>query len=591
MDGIVHARISRRDRPWRHGTAINRQPGNTDTAHGCVMDYANDTLQKTHRLLCAVRENLAYRFRYLDRRFQEFWAAVVGGCTVWLPGIARRARESLVRLRLKARSISLVFKVSLLITVLVVICMGLLGLVIIHQQTRMFEDQLNEQGTTLARLMAQSAREPLLADDRLALDAISNGFSRSASVVGTAITSLDGETVSHGGDYHDGSRKIQHWILSQLIANAPGSMTWSLPLMDATHSKFISFVQPVTFQNVTVGYAMVTFSQTGMVQSMRQSVHAIVGATILIILLGIAMAFALGKRIYEPIDQLVDATRAIGNGELDFRFKEQRNDELGQLMSAFNDMAEGMLEKSQVMDALARYVSPGVAKEILANLNEVELSGKRIDGSVIFADIVGFTQIAEEIRPEEIVSMLNNYFSLITRACEFNHGMVDKYLGDGIMLVFGAPQPDENHRFHAISCALLMQRLVDHENQRREKQGMFPVKFKIGINSGIMLAGNMGSRERMEYTVVGDTVNLASRLCGISNSGQIVISRDMYLHPKIEERVIAGEFQSIRLRGIRDPVSTYLVEGLGADWQSLIDEQFNQIIQVEDHECVTQQAV
>jgi adenylate cyclase len=132
---------------------------------------------------------------------------------------------------------------------------------------------------------------------------------------------------------------------------------------------------------------------------------------------------------------------------------------------------------------------------------------------------------------------------------------------------------------------------VDHENQRREKQGMFPVKFKIGINSGIMLAGNMGSRERMEYTVVGDTVNLASRLCGISNSGQIVISRDMYLHPKIEERVIAGEFQSIRLRGIRDPVSTYLVEGLGADWQSLIDEQFNQIIQVEDHECVTQQAV
>ena len=527
------------------------------------MDRLTSSRKSIRKLVITTREIVALRFRYVDRRFQEFWAAIAGGSEMWLPELKKNIRESLARLLRKVRSLTLVFKVSLLITVLVITCMSLLGSVIIHQQSRMFEDQLNEQGTTLARLMAQSAREPLLAEDRLALDAISNGFSKSSSVVGTAITSLEGETISFGGNYHDGTRKSQSWVLSQLIANAPGSMAWELPVADARRRKVISYVQPVTFQRVTVGYAMVTFSQAGMEQSLRQSIHAIIGATILIILLGIAMAFALGKRIYEPIDQLVDASRAIGNGEYKFRFKERRNDELGQLMNAFNDMAEGMLEKSQVMDALSRYVSPGVAKEILANLNEVELSGKRIDGSVIFADIVGFTQIAEKIRPEEIVTMLNKYFSLITRACELNHGMVDKYLGDGIMLVFGAPQPDENHRFHAISCALLIQRLVDNENAQREKHGL--------------LAGNMGSRERMEYTVVGDTVNLASRLCSISNSGQIVISKDMYRHPNVEDRVIAGEYQSIHLRGIREPVSSYLVEALGADWQTIIDEQINQI--------------
>jgi len=555
------------------------------------MDRFSSSRNRIRRLAFPVRDALKSRFRYLDRRFQEFWVATVGGNGAGLPGIKHGVLAALngvlsllARWLQRIRGVPLVYKVSLLITVLVVTCMGLLGSVIIHQQSRMFEDQLKEQGTTLVRLMAQSAREPLLAEDRLALDAISNGFSKSGSVVGTAITSLEGKTISHGGDYHDGTRKMQGWVLAQLIAKPPGSMTWELPAAGATRRKVISFVQPVTFQNVTVGYAMVTFSQAGMEQSLRQSVHAIIGATILIILLGIAMAFALGKRIYEPIDQLVDASRAIGKGEYRFRFKERRNDELGQLMSAFNDMAEGMLEKSQVMDALSRYVSPGVAKEILSNLNEVELSGKRIDGSVLFADIVGFTQIAEEIRPEETVSILNKYFSLITGACELNHGMVDKYLGDGIMLVFGAPQPDENHRFHAISCALLIQRLVDHENVRRGERGLFPVKFRIGIHSGIMLAGNMGSRERMEYTVVGDTVNLASRLCSISNSGQIVISRDMYQNPGVEERVIAGGYQSIRLRGIREPVSTYLVEALGADWQAIIDEQFNQIIQIEDNE-------
>jgi len=548
------------------------------------MDRFSSSRNRIRRLAFAARDTLASRFRYVDRRFQEFWSATVGGSGAGLPVITHGVIAAFTRLLSSVRSAPLVYKVSLLITVLVVTCMGLLGSVIIHQQSRMFVDQLNEQGTTLVRLMAQSAREPLLAEDRLALDAIANGFSKSGSVVGTAITSLEGETISYGGDYHDGTRKSQSWVLAQLIANPPGSMTWELPAAGTAHRKVISFVQPVTFQNVTVGYAMVTFSQAGMEKSLRQSIHAIIGATILIILLGIAMAFALGKRIYEPIDQLVDASRAIGNGEYKFRFKERRDDELGQLMSAFNDMAEGMLEKSQVMDALSRYVSPGVAKEILANLNEVELSGKRIDGTVIFADIAGFTQIAEEIGPEEIVSILNKYFSLITRACELNHGMVDKYLGDGIMLVFGAPQPDENHRFHAISCALLMQRLVDHENTQREQHGLFPIKFKIGINSGLMLAGNMGSRERMEYTVVGDAVNLASRLCSISNSGQIVISKDLYQHPNVEERVIAGEYQSIHLRGIREPVSSYIVEALAADWQVNIDEQFSQIIRIEDNE-------
>lgn len=152
------------------------------------------------------------------------------------------------------------------------------------------------------------------------------------------------------------------------------------------------------------------------------------------------------------------------------------------------------------------------------------------------------------------------------------------------MLVFGAPQPDENHRFHAVSCALLIQRLVAHENGQREKLGLFPVKFRIGINSGTMLAGNMGSRERMEYTVVGDTVNLASRLCGIANSGQIVIPKDLYLHPNTSGRVLAGAYQSIRLRGIREPVSSYLVEALAADWQSVIDEQFKQLIEIDNHE-------
>jgi adenylate cyclase len=533
----------------------------------------------------AIRAGLVCHFLSVDEKFQSLWSTVCATAADYRQVLKTRIAETLAVLRRKAHRIPLVYKLSLLITILVVICMGLLGSIIIQQQSQLFEEQLVEQGSSLARLMAQSTKEPLLAEDQLALDVVTTSFSRSDSVTGTAIITLEGETISHVGRYHDGANRFQARILKQLMGAAPGSMAWQLPAAGRySPPQFISFVQPVLFQDVIVGYTMVTLSKADMTKSLKKSIQAIIGATLLIILLGIAMAIALGRRISEPIDQLVVASRAIGKGEYKIQFTERRGDELGMLMSAFNEMAEGMLEKSQLRDALSRYVSRGVATEIFANLNDVELTGKRIDGSVIFADIVGFTRIAENIKPEELVTILNKYFSLITRACELNHGNVDKYMGDGIMLVFGAPQPDAEHPFHALCCALLIQRLIEHENSQREQQGLFPVRFRIGVNSGTMLAGNMGSRERMEYTVVGDTVNLASRLCSISDSGQIVVSRDMYLRDGVSERVVAGEHQSIRLRGITQPVSTYLIEGMAAAWQGLLNDQFERITQIEADE-------
>ena len=496
--------------------------------------------------------------------------------------LCNRTKASWLRLHERLQSMPLAYKLSFFITVLVVSCMTLLGVILVQQQTGQWQDQISEQGYTLVQLMAESAKEPLLADDERALDTITSGFSNNGSVLGTAIANLDVEIISRAGVLHEENNLLTRNALQQTIRRSSDSSTWEWqPLTGRKRQTVMSFVRPIVFQEVTAGYALVTFSQSGMTQSTRRAVQAISGATLMIIALSIAMAFALGRRITQPIDKLVDASRAIGNGEYTFRFKERRKDELGLLMEAFNEMAEGMLEKSQVKSALSRYVSPGVARQILSNLDNVALSGKRIEGSVLFADISGFTRISEKTSAEDLVSMLNRYFSLITCACALNHGIVDKYMGDGVMLVFGAPEDDEDHAFHAVSCALLMQQLVAHENRQREATGLFPVQFRIGINTGSMLAGNMGSQERMEYTVVGDTVNLASRLCGITNSGQIVISREMYARDDITGRVLAGEYQSIRLRGISQPVSTYLVECLTADYQEIIEKQLEKILRNE----------
>jgi adenylate cyclase len=479
----------------------------------------------------------------------------------------------------------LAYKLSFVITILVVSCMVLLGVILVQQQTQQLQQQISEQGTTMAHHMSQSAREPLLAEDELALDAITESFSKSSSVLGTAIMTLDGAIIAMAGDLHTEKNPATRSVLQQLIKGRATPYIWDWQSLTGGRSQTVmSFIQPVIFQNIIAGHALVTFSQSGMEASARQAIQTITGATLFIIALSIGMAFALGRRITQPIDKLVDASRAIGRGEYTFRFREQRKDELGLLMEAFNDMAEGMLEKSQVTNALSRYVSPGVARQILSNLDDIGLSGKRIEGTVLFADIAGFTNISENLKPEELVSMLNRYFTLIACACGINLGIVDKYMGDGVMLVFGAPEPDDDHAFHAITCALLIQKLISHENRQREKQGLFPVKFSIGINTGNMLAGNMGSQDRMEYTVVGDTVNLASRLCSITNGNQIVISRDMYMREDIHERVLAGEYQSIRLRGISKRINTYQVESLTADFQEIVDNQFEQMLDMKQSE-------
>jgi adenylate cyclase len=146
--------------------------------------------------------------------------------------------------------------------------------------------------------------------------------------------------------------------------------------------------------------------------------------------------------------------------------------------------------------------------------------------------------------------MLNRHFTLVSSACEINMGMVDKYMGDGVMLVFGAPEPDLDHAFHAVTCALLIHRLVEHENRKRASRNQIPVEFRIGINTGSMLAGNMGSRSRMEYTVVGD-INLASRLWN-SQPRNRDFARCICV--RIYKHSMAGEYQGIRLRGISQPV-------------------------------------
>jgi adenylate cyclase len=232
----------------------------------------------------------------------------------WQRGRAT-AYRSWDRLRDRIQRMPLAYKLSFFITVLVVTCMSLLGIILIQQQSQQMQEQIIEQGTTLARLMAQSAKEPLLAEDGLALDTTTSSFAKGSSVLGAAISSLQGDIISKAGILHEEKNPETRNLLKQFIKSGESSHNWEWrSLFGNNRHGVMTFIQPVTYQEVIAGYAQISFSQSGMRESATRALQAIIAATILIIVLGVGMAFALGRRITQPIDKLVNASRGATQG-------------------------------------------------------------------------------------------------------------------------------------------------------------------------------------------------------------------------------------------------------------------------------------
>lgn len=495
------------------------------------------------------------------------------------------ARAGRVLQRLLRRStpayFPIAYKLALIITLLITTGMVILGSVIVKNQTRLLRAQINDFGQAVVTQLAESSKELVMSDDELSLMTVVNNLGSSRNILGAVVYAEDGKVLAVSGILPGDD-------ISGLYANADRiddrsySVAWQASDSDGKVIKAISFIEPVRFQNVIAGHALVTFSKGALDQSLHETVIAIVMATTLMILLGIVVSFYLGDLLAKPIRRLMDASKAIDKGEYGYRIQERRNDEIGYLTEAFNRLAAGMLEKNQVENAFSRFVSSSVARKIMANLDQIQLGGKHVDGSVLFADIVGFTSLSEQLPADEVANLLNEYFTYISMASDLYQGTIDKYMGDCAMIVFGIPEEDPDNIFHAIACAVMIQKLVSRLNASRVRNNQVAIHFRIGVNSGTMLAGNMGSSQRMQFTVVGETVNLASRLHTVADSDQIIITEHLYNSEHIKSRIQARRHKSIKLRGIAKPVSTYLVTDLAGDYHATMEARITEILAARD---------
>jgi adenylate cyclase len=236
-------------------------------------------------------------------------------------------------------------------------------------------------------------------------------------------------------------------------------------------------------------------------------------------------------------------------------------DELEDLATGFNTMVDGLKERDKLRTTFGKYMTQTVMEHLMNG--KVQLGGETLTVTILFSDIRGFTTIAEEMNDAQaLVRLLNEYFTEMVSIVMQENGVVDKYIGDAIMAVFGAPVSKKDDAVRAVRAAVRMRIALSDLNKRLVLRGMSPLRTGIGIHTGVVVAGNIGSEQRMEYTVIGDAVNLASRLeTSTKQMGvDVLISADTY--ELVKDTCVAEAIREITVKGRSEPVMTYEVRGL-----------------------------
>lgn len=408
-------------------------------------------------------------------------------------------------------SIPLGLKWSVSIAALIVIAMGVLGFYLIKQQEQGYRGQVDQFSQVIVEQLVRISGEPLMAADTLSLQVLLQRHVQSPLILGAALHDADGAILVDAGVSPPGVATPRF--------DPSGFSSWD---WDNGEYKAVSYVSPVIYQDVTAGYLTVSIDRSPLEKDLQVTLRFLIVSTLLMIFLGVILASVLAYRLSRPIQRLAKAGEALSVGRPQGLIT--RRDEIGQVLDTFQHLAEGVKRKNVVEAAFSRYVSPQVAKQVLRGDSWGALGGNCVSGSVLFCDIVGFTEMSEGREPGEVAALLNDYFGYFALAAESCGGTVDKFIGDCIMIVFGVPAEDPHHALHAMTCGMLIQQLTRRINQIRQASELATVILRVGISSGPMQAGNLGSAERMQYTVVGDTVNVAARLCGMAEPGGVLVA-------------------------------------------------------------------
>jgi adenylate cyclase len=457
-----------------------------------------------------------------------------------------------VSLRLKI----LLFTVLLLFLVTVAI-----GYFIKNEVQKSIRNEILLRGIAITRNLAMNSEDPLVLGDDLYLNQIVTDAMKNEGVRYTVIVGSDG--IVRAADSTELWNK--EYNPPEGVDLLSGTEPESRPILYRGES-ILDIAFPVVLGGKKkIGEIHLGVSQLPLESALRKVQFTIVSISGIVLLIGVIGSILFAGLLTRPVERLAKGVRSVADGNFDVQVSKTSSDEIGMLTVAFNEMTRSLKEKKLIKEAFRRYVSHQVADQIFQDPEKYlsSLKGERRRVTILFADIRDFTPMAESMQPEGVVKILNKYLSYMTESVFKFQGTLDKFIGDCVMAVYGAPLYLKNSTEMAVRTALEIQDKINSLNGERISKGKNPIEIGIGINAGEAVVGNIGSEDRrLDYTVIGDNVNLASRLQTAANvmGVKILISKKAY--KDVAGIVQVREIPPIKVKGKREPVEVLIIESL-----------------------------
>lgn len=413
-------------------------------------------------------------------------------------------------------SLSVRYKIAGTLIMVLGLAVTSLGIVTFTQQSMSLRQELKNRAEILVQQLANVGKEGLLTKEELPVYSTITDIQKRNDVVYAMVMDDEGKVFAHNDITRKGTVLTSSVDLAALRADAllfqeTGSGDRSV--LDAT--------LPIVLKakGLKIGVARIGLSEKALNDSLNRQKNLYLWIALGFVVGGLLVSFALARMITQPLDSLAAGIQVVARGDLRRLVAVSSNDEIGKLTNVFNQMILSLREKL----LMEKYLSQPTVQSIKEHrdMTQLKLGGERKYVTALFSDARGFTSLAEKMSPEDVVRLMNVYLNLQAKVIHQFGGTIDKFVGDEVMAIFEG----RGNEINAVRAAMEIQSYCKELNAARLAAGDKAISIGIGLNNGEVVMGNMGSEDHMDYTVIGDNINIAARMCGIAQPGMVLASK------------------------------------------------------------------